>query len=252
MDNQLTGLTISDLHGILPSAKAINNSIPNIDIITLTGDICPNNIHNFQAGIKQGTLFTPTDWKSPWNYRKIDEIKEGNEQREWIITTLIPWLNLIPHKKTFFLNGNHDFGDFSGLFDLYLRKGTLNFEFEGFKFGCLTGVLPIQGEWFEEIAEHQFENRILELKQDIDVLLTHTPPDNILDFTSYLEHIGSTSLTKSIFGIKGIEPYFKNLQLHCFGHCHDSSGNRELDIDKRKIKFINAAQKCKKFTLKKI
>ncbi len=248
--NILTGLAISDAHGNLPNPKSLVNQNPNgVDVIAFTGDIAPTYPENLIPGFKDGAKFTPSDWRL-WNFRKVDEEAEGKKQKEWIEATLIPWLKQIPHKKTVFLNGNHDFGNFEGLFDYYIRSGVLNFEIEGFKFSAVTGIPIIVGEWFDEIHDFDFQERILKSDKDCDILLTHAPAQGILD--NYAgQHCGFDSLRKAIFGgaFGSFPPHYEKLKLHIFGHIHGEAGTLDTEVEGREIKFLNVATKVKKFTL---
>lgn len=68
------------------------------------------------------------------------------------------------------------------------------------------------------------------IPKDVDILLTHTPPRNILDSTHDGEKCGSISLLTEIFD--RIKP-----KLHVFGHIHQSSGIYRQEG----ITFVNAA-----------
>lgn len=66
--------------------------------------------------------------------------------------------------------------------------------------------------------------------KDVDILITHVPPHNILDKTRFGEHAGSKELAKRLS--KDVHP-----ALHIFGHCHESRGT----VIRGKTIFCNAA-----------
>lgn len=69
---------------------------------------------------------------------------------------------------------------------------------------------------------------------DTDILITHGPPYNILDFSNYNhgadKHVGCEELTKRI-------KLLPNLKLHVFGHIHHSYGTQLVD----NILYVNAS-----------
>ena len=67
------------------------------------------------------------------------------------------------------------------------------------------------------------------IPNDVDVLITHGPPANILDLTISNEHAGCAQLLKRI---KQIKP-----RLHVFGHIHEGYGREEQDS----TIFVNAS-----------
>ncbi|CAF1342827.1 unnamed protein product [Rotaria sordida] len=67
------------------------------------------------------------------------------------------------------------------------------------------------------------------IPDDVDVLITHGPPKNILDKTRTGEHVGCAQLSARI---KQIKP-----RLHVFGHIHEGYGRKEQDS----TIFVNAS-----------
>jgi len=67
------------------------------------------------------------------------------------------------------------------------------------------------------------------IPDDTDVLITHSPPANILDLTSRGKHAGCAQLLKRINQIKP--------QLHVFGHIHEAHGC----IKQNSTIFVNAS-----------
>jgi len=58
----------------------------------------------------------------------------------------------------------------------------------------------------------------LRIPDDVDVLITHTPPAGVLDVSSRGAALGCKHLAKRL---KKLKP-----TLHCFGHVHASAGSR--------------------------
>jgi len=67
------------------------------------------------------------------------------------------------------------------------------------------------------------------IPDDVDVLITHGPPANILDLSISCEHTGCKQLLKRIQQIKP--------RLHVFGHIHEAYGRDEQDS----TIFVNAS-----------
>jgi len=228
-------LALSDLHGRLPRIpKAIAES--SIDIFIDCGDTAPHYNKNW-------------DWNDYFQ-RMCNVPAEASDQLTWLKDTYKPWIEkTIKPKHIIRLNGNHDFADASDVFEHYLYQGSKTITVEGIKIGMMTGMGILQGEWFDEISEDEFAQRIEGIDRDIQILVTHMPPHGILDKTSYGDKIGSRSLTKAIFGHLGSEPYFTHLQQHFYGHAHEAKGKEEHDIDGRKLTFYNCAERFESISI---
>ena len=66
--------------------------------------------------------------------------------------------------------------------------------------------------------EGKYEMYINQIPNNIDILITHQPPKNILDYSQKI-HYGSIMLLKRI---EQIRPKF-----HLFGHIHDNYGTQK-------------------------
>jgi len=232
----------SDLHGKLPEIpkKYFGTDV----VVVISGDVCNNYLENFTPGLKRGVFFQPTAWNVPWNFRKIDGEKEAIAQNSWIETKLIPHLTKckIDLNNVLAVNGNHDWCSLDKFFPNSESLRTKNIIFRGIKIGMLVGVNRLDGEWYQEITELGFSNRIKELDPETEILISHSPPHGILDISYGTERIGSTELAQAIFAkTNGQTPYFTRLKLHLFGHTHGSYGSVKHKVDGRVIKFYNAA-----------
>lgn len=234
-------LHYSDLHGKLPQIpkKRRNDDT----ILVLSGDIADNYPEDtFVPGYMSNGVFTPSNWNM-WNFRMIDKILEAELQSGWIQTVLIPHLvdNKIKLDNVIILKGNHDFCSFEKFFTNGLDIGVKHVTIKGIKFGMFTGVLPFTGEWNDEVDDSIIGERIKEIDQDIDILVTHVPTYGIRDGGGNFEKLGSPSLYNAIFGIQGITPYFHKIRYHLFGHSHGNHGVDKHEIDGRVVRFVNAA-----------
>lgn len=237
-------LHFSDLHGKLP---AIPVKYWNTDVtIVLSGDICDNYPDHWQVGVKQGTLFTPTAWNGPWNFRRINGTEEGRLQNEWIETVLLPHFVKcgIPVENVIAVNGNHDWADFDKYFPNAIKAGAKTILYRGIKIGLMVGVPQFTSEWYEELSEWGIEDRLKQLDPEIEILVTHTPPYSVLDRGHGQDRIGSQALYTLLFGksvFEAVPPFFNNVKLHLFGHAHAAKGGKHFDFDDRKLKCYNAA-----------
>jgi Icc-related predicted phosphoesterase len=78
-----------------------------------------------------------------------------------------------------------------------------------------------------EICNKNFE-------KPIDILVTHCPPYQILDYTYKNKNIGSLTLLEDL--ILRVKP-----KIHIFGHNHDSPGYSIYEYEGEEILFVNAA-----------
>ena len=147
------------------------------------------------------------------------------------------WFSKLPHRYKIFIAGNHDFifenspklmeeGIPKNIF--YLNDSMV--EVEGIK---IWGS-PIS-PWFHNWAFNR--QRGAEIKQhwdlipnDTDILITHGPPEGIMDKTIYTqENVGCKDLLNKV---NQISP-----KIHCFGHIHEGYGIKEIG----ETTFINAS-----------
>lgn len=79
-------------------------------------------------------------------------------------------------------------------------------------------IVPTFGDWVYMTARHKLYRYWEMIPEDVDVLLTHTPPKGILDLSEdrnrILEMCGCGALNKKINKLK-------QLKAHLFGHIHN-------------------------------
>ncbi|UAJ09935.1 metallophosphatase domain-containing protein [Glacieibacterium megasporae] len=98
------------------------------------------------------------------------------------------------------------------------------------------GLKIFGAPWVPELRTHAFfKDRAgltaawAQVPADIDILITHTPPQGILDTSSRGRSCGCPSLADEL---KRIAP-----RVHCFGHVHAAAGRRQVG----KTLYLNAA-----------
>lgn len=159
------------------------------------------------------------------------------------VEEFLKWFSVLPHKYKIFIAGNHDW-----LYEInnhFARLITTNFNIIYLQdsFVELEGLKIYGSPWQPRFFDWAFNlNRGAELAEkwklipeDIDILITHGPPNGILDEVPrkyWIENTGCEEL------IKTVERLAKNnLKLHVFGHIHCGYGTTE----KFGVKFVNAS-----------
>ncbi len=162
------------------------------------------------------------------------------------------WAHAQDYRKTIVIAGNHD--------NCLQKKGYLHHmsldylcdsgtEFQGLKiWGSPWSV------WFPEVNPHckafmaneeKLADKYALIPDDVDILITHTPPKNILDgvpeyncgSATIVNYFGSTSLYDRLCDIRP--------RLHVFGHIHEQGGKQKILKNccgnKRDIICVNAS-----------
>ena len=144
------------------------------------------------------------------------------------------WLHSQPHPHRVVIAGNHDFG-FEQQPDArhwitgatYLQDESLRIE------GVHLWGSPWQ-PWFHDWAFNLPRGEALrekwdQIPLDVDVLITHGPPYQILDRCFDGREVGCEELRAAVFRVRP--------KVHLFGHIHEAYGQVEIDG----IRFINAS-----------
>jgi Icc-related predicted phosphoesterase len=84
-------------------------------------------------------------------------------------------------------------------------------------------------------TEAELKEKWALIPEDVDILVTHSPPYGILDGTLFQENVGSISLYERLYSEK-IKP-----RLHVFGHVHESYGHWPEMLDFPHTQFVNAS-----------
>lgn len=128
------------------------------------------------------------------------------------------WKNELNVDAVFITPGNHDKA-------CEENGGNLNFSYENLNFYSSPWSLSFQGmnpkcKAFTCPHEKGLEEKFAQIPQDLDILITHTPPYGILDKCQDGKKIGSKALLKAIERVKP--------KIHIFGHVHEKGGKNTV------------------------
>jgi len=152
------------------------------------------------------------------------------------------WFTNLPHKIKIFVAGNHDWlFETNNSYARNLLDDSINYlqdssvEIEGFNiYG--SPWQPRFYDWaFNLMRGAELAEKWKLIPDDVDVLITHGPPNGILDEVPrkyWLEKTGCEELRKRVEEISKIG----RLKLHVFGHIHSGYGTAE----NFGVKFVNA------------
>lgn len=138
------------------------------------------------------------------------------------------WISKTPYRKRVVVAGNHDILaesnpdllKISCEFD-YLQDSVT--EFEGLKIWGSPWTLAFDGinpkcKAFTKDTDSKLKRRWARIPDDIDILVTHSPPKGIRDVNLERIHCGSESLFHKARSLV-------NLKLFVWGHIHESYGH---------------------------
>lgn len=141
------------------------------------------------------------------------------------VLDFVDWFEKLPYKYKIFVAGNHDdclFGEnIEGLLDNCFYLCHSEVVIEGMKF---YGLPLFMGE----ILSGEYDNNILKIPTDTDILISHQPPFCVFDFSEKI-HYGDQTLLQKVLEI---QPKY-----HLFGHIHNAFGVEKID----KTTFCNAS-----------
>ena len=239
---------LSDWHGE-------TKRIPPADLYVVSGDMLPNfplikiqTIRRSNGGIAIHDPHAHANGKGlppPNGYyagRILEPKREETLQREWIAEH--PFRSLLGIRDdvpVVCVRGNHDFTDLSEWFggnvwEVNLDSSRTTSLF-GMKIGGVRGISYIAGEWSDEMSRAEFVEACASLPNDLDLLITHSPPDGILD--EYCgNHCGSRALTAYI--TSRLHTPWIPFRAHFFGHVHESRGESKI----QGVVFSNASTNC--------
>lgn len=157
------------------------------------------------------------------------------------------WLHRQKYKHYIFISGNHDNLLESGEVVLLLADTTYlcdsGTEFEGLKiYGSpwthrFPGINPKCAAF--TLDHEEFEDKMASIPyDDIDILVTHSPPYDILDqvqnfeIDDFYNRVNNGTLSKRNTGSielrNGLEMNGDRIKLHVFGHIHEHGGQKLL------------------------
>lgn len=148
----------------------------------------------------------------------------------------LDWFQHLDFQHKIFIGGNHDFyaAEYPKRFQELLLPNVIYLNDNGAEInGIKVWGSPVQ----PDLEGWAFgKKRGLEMKahwdlipNDIDILITHTPPFEILDKSRLGKHIGCEELNEKL--------KYSHPKVHIFGHVHASYGQE----NREGILFINAS-----------
>lgn len=159
------------------------------------------------------------------------DITSNDSFKAWDI--FFKWLNAQDYKKKIYIGGNHDkfltccLASSNPLVRLFCENEKIeylcdsNTEFEGLKIwgspwtSIFKEVNPLCKSFM--IDKNKLKEKWKCIPDDIDILITHSPPFGMMDKDKKGKHLGSISLADRVLQLK-------NLKLHVFGHIHYGYG----------------------------
>lgn len=172
------------------------------------------------------------------NYR--DPYRNHNEFLDFI-----DWYSDIPITHKIYVAGNHDsfiYHNKKNCLEEFKKRGIIYLDKEevvidGVKFYG-DPIMPKFGDWCFMTDRSKLNKHWELIPEDVNVLLTHTPPKGVLDLSEdrnhNLERCGCSALLKRVDKLE-------QLKLHCFGHIHNYQDIINTGVLKRNgILFSNA------------
>ncbi len=190
---------------------------------------CISDLHGFTPKLQGGDLLLIAG-----DLTARDEPYEFEEFKQWLKNQ--------PYTKKVLIAGNHD--NFLAFHEnprayfedaIYLCDSGI--EINGFKIWGTPWTKNFVGQNPRcKAFGLNFETQLLErfelIPDNIDILITHSPPEGILDKTwSSHARAGSPSLKSRVLKMP-------ELKLHLFGHIHEGYGTQEGPL---KATFVNAS-----------
>ena len=162
----------------------------------------------------------------------------------------LEWLAEQDYKKKIWIAGNHD-NSLLGMSFKKTREDAAEYlcdsgtEFEGLRIWGSPWTKTFPGmnphcKAFTCETEEELAAKWALIPDDIDILVTHSPPQGIGDWVQIedgIQCVGSASLQKRL------EDGLPNLRLHCYGHIHEGYGIRKPPYrwNNQRIRLLNAS-----------
>jgi Icc-related predicted phosphoesterase len=189
---------------------------------------CISDLHGHYPELEGGDLLIVAgDWT------KKDTISEIEDFEDWLL--------IQAYKKIIIIAGNHDNVVYEcgwvdkGKIEYLLDSGT---EFEGLRIWGSPWTKSFEGmnphcKAFTLDTEEQLAEKWAMIPDDVNILVTHSPPFTIMDWTTDGYQVGSTSLMAH--HMKRLNP-----RLWVFGHIHESYG-QEGPFRWNNTQYVNAS-----------
>ena len=197
------------------------NGLP--DIFVCTGDLLPNNWAVFSF-----TKEHEAEWQKKWFMRHGEALKD-----------------VVQDRPLLYVLGNHDFAHMQPLLEAHcidaVQVPSWGVEYSGYKWAGFREIPWIGGFWNRECDDTTLSRITDEVVQaNPDILLTHSPPANILDLCHDGDRAGIVPLRNALAGGS------MNPRLHLFGHIHECGGRQE-EIEG--TLFVNSATTIQRILL---
>lgn len=171
-----------------------------------------------------------------------DCLNHGTKASE--LTSFASWFKDQPHKHKLAIAGNHDFffEQYRAECEAALGPSVTYLEDSGTTIdGLHFWGSPVQPRFFDWAFNRDRGFAINQhwrmIPDDTDVLVTHGPPDMLLDQCPNGRHVGCTDLLARILKVKP--------KLHVFGHIHHSYGEKYF----HGTRYVNASQCNEKYRI---
>ncbi len=221
--------------------------LPHADLYVCTGDMLPN----FRVFVFDVAGQGRVEWEhnidllgDPSHPPPVGTLIEKKLTRDREITFQTRYLKKMGHGhlRTLFANkdapvvccrGNHDYIDLAPAFargptfeisDDPTRTFLWSSHNDQLRIGGVRGMRRDRGRWSDELTLEEFSDRARRLPDDIDVLVTHSPPEGILDEIPGAS-LGSPALRAYV---TKRDLAYPPLSAHLFGHIHEAYGTRTL------------------------
>lgn len=175
------------------------------------------------------------------------DISSRGQERE--VRDFLKWFNgLDNYDHKIFIAGNHDFlferqpekareivSEYENV--IYLEDESV--EIWGFKFYG-TPWQPRFRDWAFNLMKgsEKLKVKFDKIPEDTDILLTHCPPQGILDRTmNNYKNVGSEHLLRKVLQV--------NPLIHTFGHIHEGYGERRF----HDVQFLNSSNMTHRYFL---
>ena len=147
------------------------------------------------------------------------------------------WFSVLSCRYKIVVAGNHDIS-FENNFNVaktFLDKNIIYIQDELIEIGGISFYgspwqLPFN-DWAFNLSEEELYKKFVHIPDNIDILITHSPPHGILDSTPAKRGLGSKSLLERVLQVKP--------KYHVFGHIHHGYGEH-VDKD-NDITFMNVS-----------
>lgn len=168
------------------------------------------------------------------------------------VRNFIKWYSKVDCEHKIYVPGNHDIGleknydEWSTWFtdagitilndESVIIEGVSTHDFKEYKIKIHgSPITPNFGHWaFMRARGEQINKHWMQIPGDVDILVTHGPPNGILDEVYNMwdegQHTGCEMLWRRILQVKP--------KIHIFGHIHEGAGSFQM----ADTEFINASQ----------